>query len=148
MSTPLRPQRMDDEAPSSRRARVLRGCLLSGPVIGVWAVVPPYFGPKLNVTGRVEVADHVVPGIVVLVATLVTVMGLRRAQGSVVASVSGLVVLLAGIWMVATHVALVRQAVHHVAPSGAVAFHAVPGLAVVALGLLWSVMAWSTSSAA
>lgn len=72
---------MDIEPPSSRRARVLRGCLLSGPVIGVWAVVPPYLGPKLNATSRVEVADHVVPSIVVLVATLVTVLGLRREQG-------------------------------------------------------------------
>lgn len=116
-------------------------------MIGAWAVVPPYLGPKLDVAGRVEVADHVVPGIVVLLATLVTVLGLRRARASLVAFVAGLVILLAGMWMVATHLPLVRQAMRHEARVGAVIFHTVPGLAVVALGLVWSVMAWSDSSA-
>jgi hypothetical protein len=127
-------------------SRARRACLFLAPVIGAWAVVPPYLGPKLDVATRVEVADHVVPGVAVLLASLATVLTLRRAQSAVVTYVAGLVILLAGLWMVATHLPLVRQAVHQEVPVGAVAFHAVPGLAVVALGSVWSVTAWSSSA--
>ncbi len=135
----------DDTAAS--RAAVPRACLLVGPVIGAWAAGPPFLGPKLHVAARVEVTDHVVPGAIVVVVTLLTVLALRQVHQPVVGCVSGFVIVLAGLWMVATHLPLVRQALQHQVPVGAVAFHTAPGLAVVALGSIWSVTACSVTAA-
>jgi len=39
---------------------------LAGLVIGAWSLLPPYSGPALDTETRVEIADHIVPGVLVL----------------------------------------------------------------------------------
>ncbi len=128
--------------------RTTRRLGLAGLAVGAWAILPPYSGPALNTSSRVEVADHVVPGVVVLVVSAAALAISRRGPrlGSLFLML-GLVVLLAGIWMTATHVPLVGQALDEAtrrqAPAGAVAYHTIPGLAVMALGTLWAVVHWA-----
>ena len=129
-------------------ARITRRLALAGLVVGAWAILPPYSGPALNTSSRVEVADHVVPGVVVLLVSAATLAIARGGpRPGTLPFVLGLVVLLAGIWMTATHVPLVGQALREAtrdqAPAGAVAYHTVPGLAVVALGVVWAAAHWS-----
>ncbi len=113
---------------------------LAGLAVGGWALLPPYSGPALNTETRVEVIDHVVPGIVLL-AVAVLCLAVRRATLP-----SGLIVALCGLWMVATHVPLVRQAADGAAPWSAVAYHAAPSVAVLMVGLLWVVQTWSAEA--
>jgi len=110
-------------------------------VLGAGAILPPYislFG-ELNLQERVEVADHVVPGLIVLLVSLVAVLFLRGpAPAHPPLLVSGGVITLAGFWMVATHVGLVAQARRNIVPGGAVAWHLLPSLAVLLLGASWT----------
>lgn len=96
--------------PASSRSETLRRALpVAGLVIGAWALLPPYSGPALATETRVEVADHVVPGVVVLAVSVAAVLVSRRAKGGGALFGAGLIVILAGIWMVATHVPLAAQ---------------------------------------
>lgn len=115
-----------------------------GLAAGLWAVLPPYSGPPLNTADVVEVVDHVVPG-VVLVALSVGMLWVTRraARPGAAMFVAGLVVLLAGIWMTATHLPLVAQASDGMAPVGAVVYHTLPGLAITVLGLVWVAAHWA-----
>lgn len=115
---------------------------LAGLLLGVWSMLPPFTGPPLNTATRVEVADHVVPGVVLLMASLAALALTRRRSRPALTLMSGLVVLLAGLWMTATHVPLVAQAARGEAPTGATAYHSVPGLVVLALGLCWAAAWW------
>ncbi len=101
---------------------------VAGLLVGGWALLPPYSGPALNTAMRVEVADHVVPGLIVILLSagaLVMTRG-ERVPPSGALLVAGAVVLLAGLWMTATHVPLVLQAIRDEAPAGAVAYHSLP----------------------
>ena len=122
---------------------------VAGLVVGVWAVIPPYlsaFG-GLNVEPRVEFADHVLPGCVVLTASVIAHLRLRSHQPSqLLMFVWGVVIALAGFWMVATHSALISPARQGIVPWGAVAWHGVPGLAVTILGVLWTVRFWGSEA--
>lgn len=114
--------------------------------MSAWAFLPPYSGPKLNTEMRVEVADHVVPSIVLLAVSL-AVLALRRRRDAPPALplVAGFLVTLAGLWMVATHVPLVGQAARGevgVSWGGAI-YHSAPSLAVLVLGLVWIGAYWS-----
>ncbi|MCA1844735.1 MAG: hypothetical protein LC792_16390 [Actinobacteria bacterium] len=115
--------------------------------MGVLALLPPYLGPALEpLEIRKEVADHVVPGVVVLAISAVALWVAGRPAGPPPTAlfVAGLVITLAGIWMTATHVPLVAQAVRHQpqAPWPATVWHTLPGLAVDALGLWWTAAHW------
>ena len=114
--------------------------------MSAWALLPPYSGPKLNTETRVEIADHVVPSIVLIVVSLaVLVVRQRRDAPPAFPLVAGFLVTLAGLWMVATHVPLVRQAARGevgVSWGGAV-YHTAPSLAVLVLGLVWIGAYWS-----
>jgi len=120
---------------------------LLGLVIGVWAVLPPYvtaFG-DLHVESRVEVADHVVPGVIVLafsgLAYLVLSSELALFTG-------GAVITLAGFWMVATHVGLISQVRNDIVPLSALLWHGLPGVAVIVLGLVWAIRFWGSEAEA
>ncbi len=116
----------------------------TGLFAGAWALLPPYSGPALDTAMRVEIADHVVPGIAVLVVSVVSLLVARNgAGGAGFMLVAGLAVLLAGLWMTATHVPLVIDATRDRAPAGATLYHAAPGVAVLALGFLWAAFYWS-----
>lgn len=125
---------------------------LIGLAVGLWAMVPPYVGPKLaNLQSRVEIADHIVPGVVLLAVSAVCVIRARR--GPVTDSfplVAGFTVALAGLWMTATHLPLLKQAQHHEAGvrMGTAIWHTTPGVVVLVLGLAWVATTWSTTAEA
>ncbi len=94
-----------------------------------------------------EVVDHVVPG-VVLIMVSVAALALRRSRRPTDhLLVAGLVALLAGIWMTATHVPLVAQATRNEASWAAAAYHTAPAVAVTVLGLAWVAKSWSHPAA-
>ncbi|MGH9151567.1 MAG: hypothetical protein ACRD03_03970, partial [Acidimicrobiales bacterium] len=54
----------DPGAPAAGRGASLRLALpVAGLVVAAWAVLPPYTGPEIGTSTRVEVADHVVPAV-------------------------------------------------------------------------------------
>ena len=120
---------------------------LIGLVIGVWANLPPYikiFG-DLNVEDRVEIADHVLPGSVVLAVSVLGYFLLRSPTPSqMLLFVCGGLITLAGFWMVVTHVGLISQARQNIVPAGAVAWHGLPGVTVTLLGLVWTIRFWAS----
>lgn len=120
----------DDDLRGSSRAHggdKARRLGLLGLVGGAWAILPRFAGPDLRPTDRVEIADHVVPGLVVIALSLVALWaGSGRWQGSSAMLSAGLTVLLAGCWMVATHVPLLAQAARDEVGSGAALFHNAP----------------------
>ena len=128
-------------APGPDLARLL-------PVIGLpvafWATMPQWSGPKLNVLASTEVADHIIPAVVVVLGSLVGIVAGRRAQGpGALRLMGGLAVLLAGLWMMATHLPLVAEATRDEAPWPATIYHTSSALAVFGLGLLWATVTWS-----
>lgn len=117
---------------------------IAGLAVALWASLPQYSGPKLNVEAAKEVADHIVPAAVVLVASLVAILVGRRAKGpGSVRFMAGMGVLLAGLWMMATHLPLVAEALRDEAPWPATIYHTSAALAVFGLGLLWATVTWS-----
>ena len=124
------------------------GLPIAALLIGLWAIVPPYlalFG-RLDVkSGTVEFVDHAVPGLVVLVAALLGYLQLRTPEPSqLVLFVGGLVIILAGFWMVSTHYGLITQNRQGLVPFGRMAWHTAPGIAVAVVGVVWTARFWST----
>jgi hypothetical protein len=129
------------QAPGPDLARLLP---LVGLPVALWASLPQWSGPKLNVAASTEVVDHIVPAVMVVLASLVGIMAGRRAQGpGALRLIAGMCVLLAGLWMMATHLPLVSQASRGDAPWPATIYHTSAALAVFGLGLLWSTVTWS-----
>ncbi len=110
----------------------------AGVLVGAWALLPPYTGPALNTAARVEFADHVVPGVLVLAISIVSLLMARRDNADRLLFGAGLGVVLAGFWMVATHLPLVLQATRQEAPWGATLYHSAPGVAVLVFGVVWA----------
>ena len=117
-------------------------------VLGAWSILPPYIGPplglELNVAANVEVVDHVITGVVVVLCGALSALLARRGGGAPLgapglASMLALTGLcfLAGLWQVATHVPLVLEGGDPGAPWGAVLLHSTAGpvIAVIALWL-------------
>ena len=120
-----------------------------GLVIGVLALLPPYTR-DLDTEMRVEVADHVIPGLVVLAVSVAVLVRARRnvLESGMLPLVAGFVIMLAGLWMTATHIPLVGQArrgENQVSYLDA-GWHTVPGLVVLVLGLLWTAAWWSAAA--
>ena len=141
-----KPARQEAEVVAARPAGpdLARLMPLVGLAIAVWASLPQYSGPKLNVEASKEVADHIIPAIVVLIASLVGIMAGRRPQGpGGMRFIAGMAVLLAGLWMMATHLPLVAEAMRDEAPWPATIYHTSSALAGFGLGLLWSTVTWS-----
>ncbi len=125
-------------------ARHLRALPLAGVVTGCWALLPPYSGPALNTETRVEVVDHVVPGVVLIVVSVAAIVLAPSRRSAEYLLVPGLVALLAGIWMTATHVPLVAQAARNEVSWPAAGYHTAPAVAVTVLGLVWVARNWSS----
>lgn len=116
----------------------------AGLFVAVWASLPRYSGPKLNVAASTEVVDHVIPAILVLLCSVVAIFAGRRAKGpGGTRFLAGMGVLLAGLWMMATHLPLVAEARRGEAPWVATIYHTSAALAVFGLGLLWATVTWS-----
>ena len=120
---------------------------LVGLGVAIWASLPQYSGPKLNVSSSKEVADHIVPAVLVLLASIVGILAGRRPQGpGALRLIAGMAVLLAGLWMMATHLPLVAQTMRggdDAASWAATIYHFSSALAVFGLGLLWSTVTWA-----
>lgn len=114
--------------------------------ISAWAMIPPYVGPELaNLKSSVEIADHVVPAVVMLVmAVACLALGRRSDKPSSFPLVSGFTFALAGLWMTATHLPLVQQARRGEAgvTDVAAAWHTTPGIVVLVFGLVWVAGTW------
>lgn len=140
---------MADRAAPAARSPLRQALPFAGLVAGVWAILAPYtlLGPDLNAASKNEVADHVVPGVLMLAVAL-AMLALRRrgAESGTLPLVGGFVYLLAGLWMSATHLPLVRDAGNGVVADGVAAWHTVPGLVVLALGAVWSAAWWSAAA--
>lgn len=112
--------------------------------VALWASLPQWSGPKLNVAASTEVVDHIFPAVIVLVASVVGILAGRRPQGpGAMRLIAGMAVLLGGLWMMATHIPLVAEATRDEAPWPATIYHTSAALAVFGLGLLWSTVTWS-----
>lgn len=132
----------------SRRARSslnLRWATLLGS-LGVWSIAVPFaaraVGLHLNVARRLEIADHVVPGVAVAGAVALLILARRGAAPNAWMAPSALgIVFLGGLWITATHVPLIFQAAdgRPGAPWDASIFHSLwgPPIALVSLWLLW-----------
>ena len=138
-------ERAEPEATTRAPGRDLAALLpLVGLGVALWASLPQWSGPRLNVDPAKEVADHIVPAIVVLLASLAGIAAGRRAKGpGALRFMAGLAVLLAGLWMMATHLPLVGEALRGVSPWPGTIYHTSASLAVFGLGLLWATVTWS-----
>jgi len=122
---------------------------LVGLVVALWASLPQWSGPKLNVAASTEVVDHIFPAIIVALSSVVAILAGRRPQGpGAIRLIAGLAVLLAGLWMMATHIPLVAEATRDEAPWPATIYHTSSALAVFGLGLLWATVTWSEAAEA
>ena len=121
-----------------------------GLAIGVWAMAAPYvlLGPDLNAAAKNEFVDHVVPGMLMIGLSLGMLVRARSgASGGTFPLIAGFGIILAGIWMTATHLPLVRDARNDVVDGGVATWHTVPGLVVLVLGLVWAGAFWSEAGA-
>lgn len=122
-----------------------------GLLVAVWATLPKYSGPALHVKGgaATEFVDHIVPGIVIAVASLVCIAFWQRAKGPGLVPFScGALALLCGLWMVATHWQLILQATRNQAPWAGAIYHTTAAVAVFGFGLLWTMSHWPDFAAA
>ena len=119
-----------------------------GLVIGLYAMLPAFTGPQLHVQRITEVVDHVIPGLIVLTVVTSGILLAGRPAGVMLAF--GGLVTLAGLWMVDTHLGLIRQAVNHEVDLVAAGFHGSTALAVFLFGLafVWRYRDMLTSSRA
>lgn len=119
-------------------------------VLGLWSIAVPFaataLGMHLDVARRLEIADHVIPGLVIAGAIGLLVWSRRGAHPNTWAAPWALgIVFLAGLWITATHVPLIFQAADHRqgADWDAAIFHSVwgPPILVVSTWLLWRELA-------
>lgn len=110
-----------------RRATWLAG-------LAAWAIAVPWLarsvGLPLDVPSRLEVIDHVVPGLAVLVCCAIL---LRPGTSEPLELGAAGVACLAGIWITATHAPLLPEALDGVSPWGAALLHLSAGPPVVLL---------------
>ena len=113
--------------------------------LGAWTVVVPYldsaFGFEVDVAQRVEVVDHVVPGVVIVAASAVWLLHLMRSRAgedSAVPLAAISLCFLGGLWVTSTHVPTVAKAGDPLVPWDAALFHSATGpvLLVLSLALL------------
>jgi hypothetical protein len=107
-------------------------------------MLPAFVTGGIHLRRSVEVVDHVVPGVALLALTLVAV--LKGAKPDSLMLASGVVIVLAGFWMVATHLGLLRQALNHQASAAGAAYHCSTAVAVAAVGIAWTWRYWAAGS--
>ena len=110
--------------------------------LGALTIATPYLGKELglriDVPSKVEVVDHVVPGVIVVVLSalwLVVLSGRARATGSLLLLAAAGVFFLASLWLTLTHVPTLIEAVGGDVPWGPALFHSAAGPPMLGLSL-------------
>ena len=130
------------------RGDIRRWLPLAGLFMALWASLPQYSGPALNTEASKEVADHIIPAFVIAAACLTVILLPHKGEGpGLTRFFAGMVVLLAGFWMVATHIPLVVQAFNDDAPWAGTIYHSSSAFAVFGFGLMWTVSHWGDLAA-
>lgn len=107
--------------------------------IGAWTAVVPYLGKALGLTvkvpWRVEFADHVVPGAIIVATGLYLHKRARRGapEGERDALFAAGLSFLAGFWVLATHVPLLQDASQELVTWEAAIWHSIATLPTVVL---------------
>lgn len=109
-------------------------------------MLPRFVSPHLNTRSSVEIVDHLVPGLLVVIASLGLLLAQRHDTHGTYGLAGGLVTFLAGFWMAATHVPLITQATRGEAPWGAAIYHSASALAVLVFSLVWLYAYWDFDS--
>lgn len=125
---------------SAARAAAVPMLAGAGVLLGTWALLPRYVGPVLELGPRgdqLEFVDHTVPGTLVIVLSLAALLLVRLPSAGSLLFGFGLLIVLAGLWMDATHLPLVLQALRDQAPWPATVHHSLPGVAVLVFGIVW-----------
>lgn len=127
-------------SPSTRSSAGLTRWLLALAAVGVWAILPPYVGPSLglglDVSSTVEAIDHLLPGLLTILAAGAALALERRGRSDSVLGFAALAVCaLAGLFQTVTHIPLVGDAGSPVAPVGSVVLHSTPGPVLLVLSL-------------
>lgn len=134
----------DDVVPQQKRATISNRLLAAGVAAGLLGTLPFLVSPELDTARSAEIADHVVPGVLVLVAAGAVLMAQRRGGVSPMAFLAaGLAILLAGIWMASTHVPLLSQAARDEAPWTGALYHSASAAIVLAVAVAWVSAAWT-----
>ena len=109
--------------------------LIVATVVALYAMAPGIYLDGLHVRRGAEVVDHVIPGLAVIAMVGVGLFwGVRSVPAM---AYSGLVVLIAGIWMVLTHIGLFHQALDGKVSWGIAGYHCSTAVLVFVLGLTW-----------
>ncbi|MHB8656491.1 MAG: hypothetical protein ACYC91_00835 [Solirubrobacteraceae bacterium] len=128
-------------AGDSRRADRLRFAALAA--LGAWTIVVPYLGRavglEVNVASSVEIADHVLPGTLIVGISAYVALGVANVASSMRRLIGGGLCFLAGFWVLATHVPLLSDAVQDREPWGPALWHASTAVPIVVLSL-WIVL--------
>lgn len=110
--------------------------LVAAAAVGLYAMAPGIYLGGLHVKRGAEIVDHVIPGLAVL--AMVGVGLLWGVRSVTVMAVSGLIVLIAGFWMVLTHIGLFHQALDSQVSWGIAIYHCSTAVLVFAVGLTWA----------
>lgn len=109
--------------------------------LSVAGLVAPYVsrgvGLPVPVDPKVEIVDHVIPGLVVLAVTGAVFL-MRRLS-----LVGTLLATLAGFWITATHLPLLLQAGRGEASRPAALIHSTGGILILIASLCGAVLAWN-----
>lgn len=108
--------------------------------LAVWAIAVPWLaralGLEVDVPTRIEVIDHVVPGVVVLACAAVLARRNDRDRTAALHRLVGCTIAaLAGLWISATHGVLVPEALDGVTGWGPALLHLSAGPPIVLLAL-------------
>lgn len=109
-------------------------------LLSLWSITVPSLGRRLGlgveVPAKVEVVDHVIPGIAAAIASIVALALLRRRSGDDIGLLLAAgVVALSGLWMTTTHLPLVVQAGQGIVPWPAAIWHSAAGPVILGLGV-------------
>lgn len=131
---------MSADAPLALAARpreAQRALLLAA--LAAWTAIAPYLGEALGlvvkVPARVEVVDHVIPGLLIGAAALwlYRVARRRALRGEHFALLAAGVAFLAGFWVLVTHLPLLQDAAEDLVSWEAAIWHSVAAAAIVGL---------------
>ena len=129
----------------ARRASDERRRAIALAALAAWATAVPWLaralGLELDVPTRLEIADHVVPGVIVLGGcALLLRSAADPAPGGLLRLGVLAVACLAGFWITATHAVLLPEAIDGSSPWGAALLHLSAGPPVTLLSL-WMLLA-------